>query len=454
MLGAVADILKRRSTEGWLVGGSVRDRMLGRYSPDLDVVVADDAEAVAKQLAADLHAPCFTLSERYPTYRVLGSGGHVDITAVRGGGILADLAERDFTVNAMAAPVAAISAAGLRAEDAVSLPDTGSLLDPFGGYGHLREGLLVAVSEHIFSDDPLRLMRAPRFCHILGLRLDDALERAVQEQAHKLGDAAVERVVSEMCLTLADGRAAAAVRLWQRLGLLPELLPELEAPGRSLDHLSAAMSAVLESLDEMLDRPADFFPGTADFLQERMTEPLDGSVTRPVALRLAGLLLALDVEQVHVVGRRLKLSGSLISLLLAVARCFGGTPGQLSGAGWASYLAELLPAGAEVDRAAVLLLWDAAPWEPEVIMLAAAAESAAGRPDKSGAATRLMDLAVQRARGTSAPCPVDGDVLMRELGLAGGPALGRALREARLAWEAGEAKTAAQVLAVARTVVS
>jgi poly(A) polymerase len=115
MLGAVAEILKHRASEGWLVGGSVRDRMLGRYSPDLDVVVADDALVVARQVAGALHAPWFALSERYPTYRVLGSDGHVDVAAIRGGSILADLAQRDFTVNAMAVPIQSVAASGTTA---------------------------------------------------------------------------------------------------------------------------------------------------------------------------------------------------------------------------------------------------------------------------------------------------------------------------------------------------
>jgi hypothetical protein len=136
------------------------------------------------------------------------------------------------------------------------------------------------------------------------------------------------------------------------------------------------------------------------------------------------------------------------------------------GDGWAGpVLPGLLPDGAKVSREAVLFLWDAAPWQPEVVMLAAAREAAAaddGTPGSaapsgaglSGAARRLMALAAERARGGLVPCPVDGEVLMRELGLESGPALGKALREARLAWEAGDARTAAEVLAVARAVVS
>ncbi len=433
MLGAVAEILMRRGSEGWLVGGSVRDRMLGRFSPDLDVVVRDDAAEVARQVAGVLRSPWFSLSERYPTYRVLGSDGHVDVAAIRGGGILADLAQRDFTINAMAVPMAALSISGDAKDGPAGLPSGVTLVDPYGGAAHLKEGRLVAVSTHIFADDPLRLMRAARFCHTLGLRLDEPLRRLVKEQAGSLGDAAVERAVNEMCLTLASGQAAAAARLWDELGLLAVVLPELAGLG-DMD----VTLGLLRRLDEMLERPEDWFPGEAALLRERMAEPVDGTVDRPVALRLAGLLHPLGADMVRGAGRRLKLSGALVALLMASARCVGaGARVQRP--------ADLLPGEAAVGREAVLFMWDAAPWEPEMAMLAAARE---------GAARRLMALAAERARGGPAPCPVDGEVLMRELGLEGGPALGKALREARLAWEAGEAKTASEVLAVARTVVS
>ena len=227
MLGAVADILTRRGTEGWLVGGSVRDRMLGRFSPDLDVVVADEASAVAEQVAAALRLPWFSLSERYPTYRVVGANGHIDVAAVRGGSVVADLAQRDFTVNAMAVPVGALADDGSGSDRFAAALGAGVLLDPFGGVAHLREMRLVAVSGRIFTDDPLRLMRASRFCHALGLRLDDELASLVREQAPNLAAAAAERVMNEMCLTLACGRASAAVRLWDDLGLLTVVLPEL-----------------------------------------------------------------------------------------------------------------------------------------------------------------------------------------------------------------------------------
>jgi poly(A) polymerase len=429
MLGAVADILQHRRTEGWLVGGGVRDCQLGRHSPDLDVVVADDPAAVAAEVAQALRAPWFALSERHPAYRVMGRHGRVDVAAVKGGGILSDLAERDFTVNAMAIPLGGEG-----------------LIDPFGGLGHLRQGRLVAVSERIFAEDPLRLMRVPRFCHVLGLRPDDSLARSVRAEAPELTSAAGERVAAEMVLTLAGGRAAEAVRLWEDLGLLVVVLPEVVLLGRL-----APTMALLERLEGILARPSAWFPATAEPLAERLARPVDGAVERSVALRLAGLTHQLTTREAGEAGRRLKLSGVLLSLLRTVSRHFSEERGDVARLGDAGSHGAA-PAG----RSAVLLLWSAAPWEPEVTILEAAAGADGDGPARSGAALgparRLMALWGERTLHGVPRLPLDGEVLMRELGLESGPLLGRVLREARLAWEAGEVTDAAQVLALAREV--
>ena len=185
-----------------------------------------------------------------------------------------------------------------------------------------------------------------------------------------------------------------------------------------------------------MEQPEQVFPQTAGFLRDRWAEPVDGAVTRPVALRLAGLAGSLDPGQVRAVGQRLKLSSTLASLLVTVARC-----ARVEG------FAGLLPDAGRVGRAAVLFLWQAAPWEPEVVLLMLAGPGGGG---SDGQARRMMALAAERAQGGLAPCPVDGEVLMAELALESGPALGRALREARLAWESGEASTLAELLAAAR----
>ncbi|MBN1321563.1 MAG: CCA tRNA nucleotidyltransferase [Thermoleophilia bacterium] len=436
MLQTVADILRRRQTQGWLVGGSVRDSRLGRCSPDLDIVVADEPAGFAAELAGELRAPWFPLSERHGAYRVMGRDGRVDVAALRGGDILADMAERDFTINAMAVPV-----------------DGDGLIDPFDGASDLQQGRLVAVSERIFADDPLRLMRAARFCHLLGLRPDTALTWALQDQAPLLSRAASERVAAEMVSTLEGGRSVDVLRLWNDLGLLRVVLPELSTPGRL-----APTVVMLERLDDLLARVGIWFPAAAGLLGERLARPVDGAVTRPVALRLAGLMHRLSAEEAQAAARRLKLSTDLGSLLRTVAKLNSPSDGR-DPRGTLSAGPVGSPEG-PVGHAAVLFLWEAAPWEPEVIcVLAAAGPAPEGEGgEESGAVLRrargLMALWGDReSHGVPRP-PLDGDAIMRELGLSGGPLLGRVLREVRLAWEAGEATTYSQAVAVARSALA
>jgi tRNA nucleotidyltransferase/poly(A) polymerase len=425
MLAAVAALLQERGAEGWLVGGSVRDRLLGRYSPDMDVVVAGDAGVVARDVARALDVPWFTLSAEHEAYRVVGAAAHVDVSAVRGGHIFADLAERDFTMNAMAVSLKAARAWGVDSD----------LIDPFGGLAHLRDRRLVAVSDHIFADDPLRLMRAARFGHTLGMRLDTELESAVRSQAGEVRRAAPERVATEIILTLAAGRAGDAVRLWDGLGLLREVVPELDpAVGQTPDRTFA----LLDSLEGLLSNLQTWFPEAASPLERRLHEPVDGAAARDVALRLAGLLRGLTPRLALAVGRRLRLSSALASLLEAAAR-MKDRPEE--------------PSPVLGGREAVLCLWEAAPWEPEMIILAAAASTLGPQGAPPAVAQKLMSLWALRAADGVPRLPFDGIELMKELDLPPGPSLGAALRAARLAWEAGEATTAQEALQAARTAV-
>src|SRR2546429_1466907 len=173
--------------EAWFVGGAVRDELLGRPVVDVDVVCRDPA-AAARAYAKRSGGFPFALSEQHSSWRVVLDGGRtVDFTPVHGS-IESDLARRDFTVNAIAIPV-----------------EGGEHVDPSGGREDLQLRLLRAVSETIFDDDPLRLLRAGRLEEQLGFKPAPLTEEPLRTHPELVAKAAGERVVAELGRMTAAG---------------------------------------------------------------------------------------------------------------------------------------------------------------------------------------------------------------------------------------------------------
>ena len=184
----------------WVVGGAVRDELLGRPLVDLDVAVAEP-ERAARRFARSSGGAPFPLSERHGAWRVALDGARtVDFTPL-GGPIEDDLATRDFTINAIAVPLAG-----------------GEPVDPFAGRADLEARTLRAVSESIFADDPLRLLRAVRLEDELGLRLDAATDELLRAHADRVGAPAGERLLGEL-----ERLSGAGFRRLDELGLLARL---------------------------------------------------------------------------------------------------------------------------------------------------------------------------------------------------------------------------------------
>jgi hypothetical protein len=186
--------------EAWVVGGAIRDELLGREVVDLDVACRNPKQA-ARAYAQRAGGAPFPLSERHGAWRVALDGGRtVDFTPLRNG-IEDDLATRDFTINAIAVPL-----------------EGGEPADPFGGQADLERRVLRAVSRSVFDDDPLRLLRAVRLEDELGFRLDDETALLVQEHAALVDRPAAERIVAELVRLSVDG-----FRRAEELGLLAPL---------------------------------------------------------------------------------------------------------------------------------------------------------------------------------------------------------------------------------------
>ncbi len=186
--------------EAWIVGGAVRDELLGRPVLDLDVACREPERAARAYASRSGGAP-FPLSERHGAWRVaLDDGRTVDFTPLPHG-LDADLLSRDFTINAIAEPLAG-----------------GELYDPCGGREDLELRAIRAVTDTVFEDDPLRLLRAVRLADELGFHLAPLTEELVRRHAELAPTPSDERILAELRRLSAPG-----YRRLDELGLLGRL---------------------------------------------------------------------------------------------------------------------------------------------------------------------------------------------------------------------------------------
>jgi poly(A) polymerase len=277
--------LARRALAGrqgvWIVGGAVRDAALGREVVDLDLALAGDVAAAAKAIAREGRGHSFELSAEFATWRAVGADGswQIDLTALRGETIEADLAERDFTIGAVAVPLRG-----------------GEPIDPHGGLPDLERGVLRAVGERSFAADPLRLLRAARLAAGLGLEVDSATVALARSEAAAAAAAAGERQLVELRRLIGGPDPLRGLRLLDELGLTAVVLPELEAlrgveqgPNHHLDvhgHTIAVLERTLE-VEADLER---FGGERAAELDALLAEPLADEISRGTALRFGALL--------------------------------------------------------------------------------------------------------------------------------------------------------------------
>ncbi len=230
---------RKLGTPLYLVGGAVRDLLLGRPVVDVDLVVPADAAAFAERLALDLGGRA-KVHRRFGTATVeLPDGARLDVATarseeyerpgalprVRPGSLADDLARRDFTVNAMAAEISQARAP--------------ALIDPYGGREDLRRSLVRALHSRSFSDDPTRAIRAVRYANRLGFRIERGTRARIRAAAREgaIDTISADRLRREIAVLFSEPGRAAAARELARLGLSRAVHPSLryDAPaGRRL----------------------------------------------------------------------------------------------------------------------------------------------------------------------------------------------------------------------------
>lgn len=207
-LQTLADISTRETKAFYLVGGSVRDWAREEECSDWDFAVPD-APKTARLLADQTQRPLVPLDETpgHETYRVvLKRDLHFDFTTLQGQTIEEDLAQRDFTINAMA----------------ISLPDfiegKTNLIDPFNGQNDLSNKIIRVVPGQAFEEDPLRLLRAFRFASTLGFDIEPQTLAQIKTHKTKLNEVAQERITYELLIFM--GAPRSRLDLMEQTGLL------------------------------------------------------------------------------------------------------------------------------------------------------------------------------------------------------------------------------------------
>jgi putative nucleotidyltransferase with HDIG domain len=433
--------------EAWVVGGAVRDAALGRPVTDVDLAVAGDPGTAARAIARELGEHPFELSAEFGTWRVAGPGGRnqVDVTALRGEGIEADLGERDFTIGAVAVPLVG-----------------GEPADPFGGLADLERRSLRAVGEGSFVADPLRLLRAARLAAELGLEIETRTADLARAAAARAADPAGERQLAELRQLLGGPDPLRGLALLDELRLTAVVLPEVEGlrgveqgPNHHLDVHDHTL-AVLEHTLEVEDDLERFAGERAEEVAALLAEPLADEISRGTALRFGALFHDIgkpatraerdgfvgfrghDREGAEIIGRicaRLRASRRLTQYLKGLALHH-------------LRLGFMIPEAPLPPRRVHDYLRTTEPVTVDVTLLTIADRLSArghGPIASPGMVTAHLELAQEliaagldwRRAGPPAPL-LRGDELASELGIDEGPRIGEALAELEAAQYAGE----------------
>src|SRR5262245_2609557 len=251
---------EQRGVELYTVGGTLRDICLGRPVHDVDVAVMGDVTKFASGFANHLRAAYVPMDAERGEVRVVYRKRDVlDFARLRGETIISDLRYRDFTINAIACPLAALLNQAAP-----------NLIDPHGGWQDLRARTIRMVSPMSFQDDPLRLLRAFRLAATLDLMIDPSTLAAMETMAPYLVDVAAERIHSELFKLFAASQSSPHVVTMARLGLLDTLFPELAAtrgiPYQTGDHLDVFGHSIrtYQVVEDLINDPGSQLPNLAE----------------------------------------------------------------------------------------------------------------------------------------------------------------------------------------------
>lgn len=451
----------------FIVGGYVRDKLLGRQANDIDLSISKDISNTADRLAKALNGHVFMINEAHQFMRVLvaDAGYQIDLSPLDVE-IEQDLGRRDFTITAIAFE--------LQPGSELSMI---KVVDPYGGADDLKKGILRTVSESALDDDPIRILRAVRFACKFGLKLTPELERNIRRTASRLSTGPSERILEELCRMANENGFADALRLMEHLSVLSALLPEcqdLVGVGQNQWHHLDVWGHTLmtiEQLELFFRNPKDFWPEHAPWLMSEMDHAGQSSCRHFGELKLAALFHDIGkpkmaetgddgVIRFHghpvvgaqifgAVATRLKLSKQLRSMISIIIKEHM-RPGF--------YAKDAIVEPRTIERFFRL----AGPWVPDIVLISAADRLAArGRLATDDIIASHLDYLGLLLREYQAyvrkptPIPIiNGRELIDRLGLKEGPLIGKLLRQIERAVAEGRVSSPEEAIELAKKITS
>ncbi len=469
LLKRIIRFLTQAVASCYISGGYVRDLVLGRQAKDIDFVVPAGAIPLARRLADDTGGAFYALDEETDAARIVypsPSRWVVDLAAMRGPDILADLRARDFTVNAMAVDI----------RDCFEPEPT--IIDPCAGQSDLAAGILRATSEQAFRQDAVRLLRAVRFVATLNLRIEPRTESWLRRDADLITRPSAERKRQELALIVAAQGAADHLRRMDELGLLQHVLPKLaklKGVTQSAPHIHDVFEHTLVTIaqaerlgafpDAQLGQDEEEFlsPFSAE-LGEHFGQIVSEGRTRATLLKFAAMLHDVGKPSTRTIepdGRILASghdsAGSGIAEAVLRRLRFSAREIRLVGTIVKHHMrpGRLLKSGPVTRRVIYRFFRDTGDAGIDVLILALADQLATRGEtlerdhwrDYLGLAQLMLESYYRKPQEVvDPPRLVTGQDVMSELGLAPGPRVGELLETVREAQVEGQLQTREEAL--------
>ncbi len=464
ILGKVYNFSRKQKVELFLVGGIIRDKLLGRKkeNPDMDFCLKKGAIVFGRRLARALRAGFVVLDKEHGACRLVLKDKKriftLDFTDFRGKTLEEDLLRRDFTINTMALALKDIFKKG---------GVNGRIIDLFGAREDLQRGVLRIPYRDAFDDDPLRMLRAFSFSCVLGCRIDAPTLKAIARKKKKILSVSPERIRDELFKILEGKDAFNTLCALDRIKILEIIIPEInlmrgvyQGPYHHLDIWKHTLECVkqFEELIAGLKADARIYGYCCRLLAGQRSRKaliklalLFHDIGKPSTMRRCKGKISFHGHEraglpwAHEACKRLKLSNDEIRSVKTMV-LWHLRPGYLGDLEQISSRAKFRYFRDTADEALAVLLLSIADQRSTRGRLSTRADSL--RHEK--AAFSLINEYFRREKEKKPQRLVNGDDLMRELGLEPSPLIGKLLKSLEESQAIGRINSKAQALGLAR----